>query len=58
MTIAIDADRCESTGVCVMVCPEEVIDFTSSRPVIINNMACTSCWKCAENCISAAITVD
>jgi Fe-S-cluster-containing hydrogenase component 2 len=26
--------------------------------VIIDNPACTSCWKCAENCVSGAITVD
>jgi NAD-dependent dihydropyrimidine dehydrogenase PreA subunit len=58
MAIAIDTDRCESTGVCVMVCPEDVIEIKNSRPVIINNPACTSCWKCAENCVSAAITID
>jgi ferredoxin len=26
--------------------------------VVINNAACTSCWKCAESCISSAIDVD
>jgi Fe-S-cluster-containing hydrogenase component 2 len=26
--------------------------------VILNNLACTSCWKCAESCISGAIDVD
>jgi ferredoxin len=26
--------------------------------VVVNNMACTSCWKCAESCVSAAINVD
>jgi NAD-dependent dihydropyrimidine dehydrogenase PreA subunit len=30
----------------------------NGRPVVINNMACTSCWKCAESCISSAIDVD
>jgi ferredoxin len=24
----------------------------------VNNLACTSCWKCAESCISSAIDVD
>ena len=58
MTISIDTDTCESTGVCAMVCPEDIIEIRESRPVILNNLACTSCWKCAESCISGAIDVD
>jgi MinD superfamily P-loop ATPase len=58
MTISIDTEQCESTGVCAIVCPEDIIEIRNSLPVIINNLACTSCWKCAENCVSAAITVD
>ena len=58
MPITIDSDACESTGVCALVCPEEIIENVNSRPVVVNNMACTSCWKCAESCISSAIDVD
>ena len=58
MPIVIDADQCENTGVCAMVCPEDVIEISDGRPVIVNNPACTSCWKCAESCISGAIDVD
>jgi len=58
MPITIDSDACESTGVCALVCPEEIIEIVNSRPVVVNNMACTSCWKCAESCISSAIDVD
>ena len=58
MSVSIDTNRCESTGVCAMVCPEEVLDIRNGLPVIINNMACTSCWKCAESCVSNAIDVD
>jgi len=56
--ISIDTNRCESTGVCEMVCPEAVIEIGNGVPVIVNNMACTSCWKCAESCVSNAIDVD
>ena len=58
MSVTIDTDKCESTGVCAMVCPEDIIDIRNSKPVVINQMACTSCWKCAESCISAAINID
>lgn len=58
MSVSIDTDRCESTGVCEMVCPEGILEIRNGRPVVINAMACTSCWKCAESCISSAIDVD
>ena len=58
MAISIDTEQCESTGVCAIVCPEDIIEIRNSLPVIINNLACTSCWKCAESCISSAIDVD
>jgi NAD-dependent dihydropyrimidine dehydrogenase PreA subunit len=58
MTITIDTDQCEASGVCSMVCPEGVIENQDGRPVIVNNLACTSCWKCAESCVSGAIDVD
>jgi len=58
MPITIDANLCEETGACAMVCPEDVISIQDSKPVIVNNPACTSCWKCAEACPSGAIDVD
>ena len=58
MTVTIDMDVCESTGVCAMVCPEDIIEIRNSRPVVTNAIACTSCFKCAESCISGAIDVD
>ena len=58
MSVAIDTNRCESTGVCALVCPEDIIEIRNNHPVVINNMACTSCFKCAESCISGAIDID
>ena len=58
MPITIDTDQCEQSGVCSLVCPEDVIENQDGRPVIINNVACTSCWKCAEFCVAGAIDVE
>jgi len=58
MPITIDPNLCEETGSCAMVCPENVIEIQDNKPVILNNPACTSCWKCAESCPSGAIDVD
>ncbi len=58
MAISIDYDLCESTGVCVAVCPEDVFEQQDGRTAIVNPLACTSCWICVENCVSGAIQLD
>jgi NAD-dependent dihydropyrimidine dehydrogenase PreA subunit len=58
MAITIDQDLCEGAGTCAVVCPEDVLEFKDGRPIILNNMACTNCYICVENCASGAIEVD
>lgn len=58
MAITIDRDSCEATGVCAMVCPEDVIEFRESKPLVVKPMACTHCWICVESCVSGAIDID
>ena len=58
MPITIDSEQCELSGACAVVCPEDVLEITDGRPVIINRLACTTCWKCVESCVSGAIDLD
>ena len=58
MAIQINYDLCESSGVCAMVCPEDVLEHENGRTVIVNRLACTDCWICIENCTAGAIELD
>lgn len=55
--IRIDFDLCEATGVCVEICPEDVLEEVDGSPRVIKAEACTECWLCVENCVSGAIEI-
>jgi NAD-dependent dihydropyrimidine dehydrogenase PreA subunit len=56
--ITIDQDTCEKTGVCSMVCPEDVFKHEDGRTEVVNPGSCTYCWLCVDNCTSGAIELD
>jgi NAD-dependent dihydropyrimidine dehydrogenase PreA subunit len=55
--VKIDYDLCEDTGVCAMVCPEDVFEFKGGHSHVIKPTGCTECWICVENCVSGAIEI-
>jgi MinD superfamily P-loop ATPase len=55
--VRIDYDVCDTSGVCAMVCPEEVLEFKEGHTHIVKPAACTECWICVENCVSGAIEI-
>jgi ferredoxin len=55
--VRIDYDLCENSGVCVQVCPEDVIETRAGHSVIVQPAKCTECWICVENCASGAVEI-
>ena len=56
-TLALDESKCNGCGVCVTVCPHEVLSVDDRKAHIADVDACMECGACARNCASGAITV-
>lgn len=58
VTLGLDADRCTGCGMCVAVCPREVLRLEDGRARIIDRDACIECGACAKNCPPQALSVE
>lgn len=57
VTLNLDSDKCTSCGICLDVCPREVLGEKEGQVVIQERDACIECGACALNCPFSAITV-
>ena len=57
VTLALDQDKCVGCGMCLMVCPQEVLSMDNGSAGILNRDRCMECGACARNCPTEAITV-
>lgn len=48
---------CKGCGICVVLCPEDVLQLQLGKVYVHNNSACTSCRICELHCPEYAITV-
>jgi ferredoxin len=51
-------DKCTGCGMCVIVCPHEVLLIQDLKVVIVDKDACMECGACAQNCPTGALTVQ
>lgn len=59
MIVAIDEERCNRCGVCLLVCPLDVIRVDGAgRFVIAYGQDCMACFACELDCRPGAIRVE
>jgi len=56
-TLQVLEERCLGCGMCLTVCPHEVLSLPNGKAQIVNRDACMECGACAQNCPVNAIAV-
>lgn len=54
-TISVDYNKCISCGICVYVCPHDVLELKDGVPVMVGK--CKVCGLCSASCITKAISM-
>lgn len=57
VTLRVDEEKCIGCGMCVTVCPHEVLSLPDGKVQVVNRDACMECGACARNCPTNAVTV-
>lgn len=57
VTLQLDTEKCNGCGMCVNVCPHQVLNILERKAVITDKSACMECGACAINCPVNAIKV-
>lgn len=58
VTLKLDEARCTGCGMCLDVCPHEVLKMNGKRVQIIDRDSCMECGACSRNCPRRAISVE
>ena len=57
-TLTIDDAKCIGCGMCLEVCPHEVMGMDGKRAHVVHRDACMECGACSRNCPASAISVQ
>lgn len=58
VTLALDPERCVGCGMCLQVCPHQVLRLVDGKVALRDRDACMECGACATNCPTGAVSVD
>ncbi len=58
VTLRLCEETCNGCGMCVNVCPRDVLELSGRKARIVNRDYCMECGACALNCSTGAITVN
>ncbi len=56
-TVRLDRSACTGCGMCLHVCPREVLERDGRQVRIADSDACNECGACSRNCPTGAIFV-
>lgn len=56
-SLQLDTDKCIGCGMCVTVCPHQIMAVQDKKAVILDFDACMECGACAQNCPTNAMSV-
>lgn len=57
-SIELFSERCTGCGMCLEVCPHEVLALSNKKAAIQDRDGCMECGACVNNCPFGALTVD
>ena len=59
-TLLVDPDRCRGDGLCVAVCPKQVLEIADKRARAVESRVrhCLACGQCMAICVHDAIEVE
>lgn len=49
------AEECSACGICMDVCPNDVIEIVADAAEPVNDENCTACGNCMDECPMGAI---
>ena len=58
VTLELDQEKCIGCGICLIVCPHEVLSMNNGHIRVENRDLCMECGACAMNCPVNAVTVQ